>query len=198
MSDAPGPDIVVIAGPNGAGKSTSAPRLLRDTFQIDEFVNADQIAAGLSGFAPERVAFAAGRIMLARLEELASNHQSFAFETTLATRTFRPWLTKQIERRFRVRLVFLWLPSTETALTRVQDRVRRGGHDVPADTVRRRYRRGIVNLVELYIPIAHSWHVYDASGTAPRLIVMGKRGHAMDVLDSVSWSSILRTAHDPA
>ena len=86
------PQVVIIAGPNGAGKSTLAPVLLRDTFGLLEFVNADTISAGLSAFNAEAVALAAGRVMRARLRELADNKQSFAFESTLATRSYASWL----------------------------------------------------------------------------------------------------------
>ena len=88
------PQVIVIGGPNGAGKSTAARGVLRDLLQLGEFVNADTIAAGLAGFAPERTAFAAGRIMLARLHDLAASRTSFAFETTMASRSFVPWLSQ--------------------------------------------------------------------------------------------------------
>src|SRR5689334_5146285 len=91
------PKVVVIAGPNGAGKSTAAPSLLREAFEVDEFVNSDTLALGLSAFAPEEVAFAAGRLMLGRLDELASQRSDFAFETTLASRSFAPRL-RELER----------------------------------------------------------------------------------------------------
>src|SRR3970040_1460506 len=109
------PKVVVIAGPNGAGKSTTAPKLLREALAVDEFVNADTIAAGLSAFAPERGAFTAGRAMLARLQELASAHDDFAFETTLSSRSFAPWLRGLQEGGYSVHLIYLWLPGAELA-----------------------------------------------------------------------------------
>jgi len=134
----PHPSIVIVAGPNGAGKSTVAPALLHGTLAVDEFVNADVIASGLSAFDPESAAIAAGRVMLARLHELAEQRESFAFETTLASRTFAPWLRDLRASGYQIHLLFLWLPSAEFALDRVADRVRAGGHNVPAETVRRR------------------------------------------------------------
>lgn len=122
------PELVVLAGPNGAGKSTLAPWLLRDGWGIRDFVNADEIAKGLSGFHPESVALQAGRLMWERLEELAASRQSFAFETTLASRTYAPWITKRRNEGYQTRLVFIWLPSAEFAIQRVTDRVRAGGH----------------------------------------------------------------------
>jgi predicted ABC-type ATPase len=127
------PHVIVVAGPNGAGKSTAAPRLLRDALSVREFVNADTIAAGLSAFRPESVAIAAGRIMLARMRVLAAAREDFAFETTLASRSFAPWLAGLQSGGYHVHLLFLWLRSPELAVSRVAERVRLGGHDVPAD-----------------------------------------------------------------
>jgi predicted ABC-type ATPase len=129
------PDVVVLAGPNGAGKSTSAPSILRDALGVDEFVNADDIARGLSDFEPERAAMAAGRIMLARLRELAQQRRSLAFETTLASRSFAPWLAELVRTGYQFHLVFLWLPSPDMAVARGAARVREGGHDVPEETI---------------------------------------------------------------
>jgi len=140
------PSVVILAGPNGAGKSTTAPLLLQGALGVTEFVNADEIARGLSGFNPQGAAIAAGRVMLARIRDLGAQRVSFAFETTLASRSFAPWLKKLTRSGYAVHLVFLWLPSDDLALARVADRVRRGGHDVPAPTVRRRYRSGIRNF----------------------------------------------------
>ena len=148
MSD-PRPSVVVLAGPNGAGKSTAAPALLQGTLGVTEFVNADDIARGLSAFNAERAALPAGRVMLARLHELARRRMSFAFETTLASRSFAPWLTGLKRDGYSIHMLFLWLPSADFALDRVADRVRMGGHSVPAETVRRRYRAGIRNFFNL-------------------------------------------------
>jgi predicted ABC-type ATPase len=137
------PSIVIVAGPNGAGKSTVAPALLHGALAVDEFVNADVIARGVSAFDPESAAIAAGRVMLARLYELAEQRVTFAFETTLASRTFAPWLRDLAVSGYAVHLVFLWLSSADLAVERVADRVRRGGRNVPAATVRRLTPQGI-------------------------------------------------------
>src|SRR5260370_25539595 len=134
------PPVIVIAGPNGAGKSTAAPVLLPNTLGVLQFVNADVIAHGLSAFQSEAVAMQAGRIMLQRLEELAANRMNFAFETTLSSRTFAPWIGKLRASGYSFVLLFLLLPDPEMAITRVLERVRQGGHNVPEDTIRRRYR----------------------------------------------------------
>ncbi len=143
------PIVVVLAGPNGAGKTTASEALLRDELAVFQFVNADAIARGLSGFEPERAAFAAGRVMLSRLDELAAQRADFAFETTLASRAFAPWLARRILDGYEFHLCFVWLPSAEMAITRVAARVKAGGHDIPAESIRRRYARGIRNLFEL-------------------------------------------------
>jgi len=169
------PNIILIAGPNGSGKSTTAPQLLRDTMGVVEFVNADAIAVGLSAFRPEQAAIQAGRIMLARMQQLAENQKDFAFETTLASRSFAPWI-KQLkqERGYRCHLFFLWLPNPEIAIARVAERVRSGGHDVPESVIRRRYRAGLNNFFQLYKPLADTWRFYDNSSRSPELIALGK------------------------
>ena len=157
------PSVVLVAGPNGAGKSTAAPALLRDYLGIREFVNADVIARGLSGFDPDKVAVQAGRIMLRRMHELADQRVDFAFETTLAARSFAPWLRELRDAGYRTHLLFLWLPSPEMAIARVTDRVRRGGHHVPDETVRRRYHAGLRNFFRLYVPFLNCWMMFDNS-----------------------------------
>jgi predicted ABC-type ATPase len=127
------PSVVVLAGPNGAGKSTTAPALLQGALGVTEFVNADDIARGLSAFNVEGAALAAGRVMLARLRELARQRISFAFETTLASRSFAGWLADLKRNGYSVHIVFLWLPSAEFAVLRVADRVRMGGHSAAGD-----------------------------------------------------------------
>ena len=192
MADAP--SIVVIAGPNGAGKSTAAPVLLKETFATPEFVNADVIAQGLSGFAPENSAFEAGRIMLRRLRQLARERRSFAFETTLASRSFAPWIEKERERGYQFILTFLWLSSADLAVQRVKERVRLGGHSVPEDVVRRRYTSGLQNFFELYEPLADGWMIYDNSAYArPRLIAERAVGQEVEIYERELWQTLQKS-----
>jgi predicted ABC-type ATPase len=185
------PRVVVLAGPNGAGKSTCAARLLRGVLGVDEFVNADIIAQGLSGFAPQRVAMAAGRIMMQRLRQLAASRVSFGFETTLASRSFAPWLDELQRGGYLVQLVFLWLPSADMAVARVAERVRRGGHDVPEETIRRRYERGLQNFVKLYQSLADEWQVLDNSKRGKRRLIATGRRMSPDVIrDVAAWNAI--------
>jgi predicted ABC-type ATPase len=164
----------VLAGPNGAGKTTTAGSILRDALAVREFVNADTIAQGLSAFDVEAAAMRAGRIMLDRIHELGRERVDFAFETTMASRSFAPWIAQLLREGYSFELVFLWLPSPEMAVARVADRVRLGGHSVPEEVVRRRYARGLKNFFQLYRPLASSWHFLDSSSAVPtRLIAQG-------------------------
>ncbi|MCP9493687.1 MAG: zeta toxin family protein [Pyrinomonadaceae bacterium MAG19_C2-C3] len=168
------PNVILISGANGAGKSTLAPHLLRDTFGVLEYVNADTIALGLSAFAPEQAAYGAGRIMLKRLDELAAGGKDFAFETTLASRSYVRRLKRLQEvRGYKVSLIFLWLGNADLAVSRVSERVKIGGHDVPEAVIRRRYVKGLRNFFELYQPLADAWRVYDVSSSIPKPIASG-------------------------
>ena len=185
-----------MAGPNGAGKSTTAPKLLLGALGVQEFVNADTIAAGLSAFDQTRVAIAAGRIMLARLKELAKARADFGFETTLATRSYAPWLAELRQSGYSVHLVFLWLASADEAVARVAERVRSGGHGVPEETIRRRYAAGLRNLVDLYLPLADSWQVIDNSNVlAPRPIASGDFDGTLHVNNDSAWREIKWNDH---
>lgn len=188
------PQLVVLAGPNGAGKSTSAPRLIAETLGIADFVNADVIAQGLSAFGRESdsVAMEAGRIMLRRLEELARSRVDFAFESTLASRSFAPRIRALKDQGYRFRLLFLWLPSPELAVLRVRARVKDGGHDVPEETIRRRYTAGLINFFDLYQPIADAWAMYNASVTPRSLIAMKKVADEPEVFDRDAWAAAIR------
>ncbi len=183
------PLVVVIAGPNGSGKSTAAPYLLRDYAGVREFVNADDIARGLSVFQPESVGLQAGRIMLRRLQELAKEQKSFAFETTLASSSFAPWLRALQKEGYRVHLIFLWLPAPELAVQRVQGRVELGGHSVPETTIHRRYQAGLSNLLRNYIPFVESWLVMDNSSNALVPIAHSSNGQPT-VFKEELWNQI--------
>ena len=185
------PLVVVLAGPNGAGKSTSASSLLRGALAVEEFVNADTIALGLSAYRPDAAAVAAGRVMLDRLRFLAREHRDFAFETTLSGRGHTRWLWSLREAGYRVHLIFLALPTPDLAVARVQARVHGGGHDVPEAVVRRRFRAGLRNFVQLYSSIANSWQIYDNSSfRGPRLIAARTLGGETTIDDPTAWVRI--------
>jgi predicted ABC-type ATPase len=168
--------VYLVAGPNGAGKTSFASQLLPKFVQCREFLNADLIAAGLSPFAPETQGFRAGRILLERIRELIDQGQSFGFETTLSGRSYANLLVAMRAQGYRVELFFLWLPNPEMAIDRVENRVRQGGHHVPAEDIRRRYPKGIRNFFQLYIPLVNCWRLYDASRLPPKLIATEDSG----------------------
>lgn len=181
--------MLVVGGPNGAGKTTSASVLLPEELKIRQFVNADAIAVGLAAFAPETAALQAGRIMLARLDELAAQRASFAFETTLASRSFAPFLRRLQTTGYTAHVYYVWLQSPDLFVQRVAARVRRGGHHVPEDVIRRRYARGLRNFFESYQPLADSWVVCD--NTDDLLIVArGEKGGATEVYEPERYSEI--------
>ena len=185
------PLVVMLAGPNGAGKSTSAARLLHGALAVEEFVNADTIAQGLSAYRPEAAAVAAGRVMLERLRFLARERRDFAFETTLAGRGHARWLQGLRSSGYRAHLIFLALPDPDLAVARVAERVRQGGHHVPEDVVRRRFAGGLGNLFACYPDVVDSWQVYDnADLTGHRLIAARAAGTAVVIADPNAWENL--------
>lgn len=167
------PVCVVIAGPNGAGKSTVAPELLREAVGIAAFVNADVIAQGLSGFDPGAAAVQAGRVMLERLQLLARDRTSFAFESTLSGRSLLGFLTHLADTGYEVDIHYLWLESAELAAARVASRVAAGGHDVPRHDISRRFGRSVTNFWIRYRLVASRWRVYDGGTWGTPLVAFG-------------------------
>ena len=157
------PNLYIIAGCNGAGKTTASYTILPEILKCEEFVNADEIARGLSPFKPEEVAIDAGRLMLQRIDYLVGQSKSFAIETTLSTRSYRKLVEKAHRLGYRVTLLFFWLRSPEMAANRVRQRVAQGGHNIPPEVIDRRYYLGIKNLIDIYLPIVDSWFIYDNS-----------------------------------
>lgn len=187
--------VIAIAGPNGAGKTTLAPFLLRDSFGLTEYVNADTIALGLSAFRPEGAALEAARVMLKRLRDLAEGSSDFAFETTLATRSHATWLRALKQRGYSFHLIFLWLRSAELALERVRKRVLSGGHDVPEEVIRRRYVRGARNFFDSYQPLADSWVLYDNSVSGKEVKVAAGEGVSVtELLEESLWQEFKKVA----
>ncbi len=163
MSKKKNKNLFIIAGCNGAGKTTASFTLLPEILNCQEFINADEIARGLSPFQPEKVSVEAGKIMLNRINELLDKEEDFAFETTLSARSYTHTILKAQEKNYTVTLVFFWLNNVELAKQRVKMRVSEGGHFIPDDVIERRYVAGIKNLFELYLPICDIVTVYDNS-----------------------------------
>lgn len=169
--------LYIISGCNGAGKTTASYTVLPEILQCRQFVNADEIARGLSPFNPESVAIEAGRLMLKRIKELIAAKVSFSIETTLATRSYTRLISRAQAAGYKVSLIYFWLNSPELALNRVLQRVNEGGHNIPMDTIYRRYHAGINNLFQIYMPCVDYWLVADNS-VAPRIIVAEGSRHS--------------------
>ena len=186
------PSVVVLSGPNGAGKSTTATRLLVGGLQVSEYVDADVFARAMPR--TEATAITAGRSVLRRLDELATDRRSFGFETTLASRSFGPRIRRLIGAGYECHLVFLWLPSADLAVARVADRVRLGGHSVPEETIRRRYRSGLRNFFRLYQALTTTWRMYDNSEQEPRMVASGAGRETLAAIDDALWRRIREEA----
>lgn len=185
------PNLYIIAGCNGAGKTTASYTILPEILHCEEFVNADNIAAGLSPFNPERVAFEAGRIMLGRIKTLINNGSDFAFETTLATRSYVSLIREAKNKNYQVTLLYFWLGSPLMAIKRVAQRVSNGGHHIPDDVVERRYFRGIQNLVNMYIPICDNWLLFDNRNTVSEVVATGSLHFGESIVNVDIWNTIL-------
>lgn len=187
-SDGP-PQLFVLAGPNGAGKSTTARTLLPGTLGVDQFVNADNIAAGLSPFAPQSAVIDGARVMLERIEMLVGRRESFGIETTLAGRTTASLVRRARDHGYFVSLTYLWLSDPSLAVQRVADRVALGGHHVPHETIVRRYHRGLTNFWERYRPLVHAWTVCDNSGLELMIVAQGNAPEEPRVADETRWAA---------
>ncbi|MFT3780260.1 MAG: zeta toxin family protein [Ottowia sp.] len=166
--------IIIIAGPNGAGKTTFARSFLPAEARLPRFINADLIAAGLAPFAPETAAIKAARLMLEEIDTCARRGESFAFETTLAGLGYLRHIARWRAQGYRVSLFFLRLPDAETAIARVAERVRQGGHDIPQTVIRRRFASGWKNFLQHYRAAVDDWAVYDNTGAEPAMLEWGE------------------------
>ena len=170
-------NVYVIAGPNGSGKTTFATMFLPDYVKCPNFVNADLIARGLAPFKPRNAAIKAGKLVLQQISEFAGRDLDFAFETTLSGKSYVRLFKALKTKGYAVHIFFLWIPSPELAIERIKDRVKEGGHNVPAEDVRRRFIRGIDNFFKLYKSLFDTWTLFDNSKAKPVLIAKGKNGH---------------------
>ncbi len=170
------PNVYIIAGPNGSGKTTFAKNFLPTFAKCDNFINADLIASGLSPFSPDSAALKAGRIVLEQIQEYAHKGEDFAFETTLSGKTYLRILRELKNQGYQLHLFFLWIPNIELSLARIRERVSKGGHNVPAADVRRRFRRTVENFTGPYRPLLDSWMIFDNSTERPSLIASQKDG----------------------
>jgi predicted ABC-type ATPase len=190
------PNLYIISGCNGAGKTTASFTILPNILNCKEFVNADEIARGLSPFRPEKVALEAGRLMLERIDGLLKEKEDFAFETTLSTRSYKNKVIDAQKKGYKVTLLFFWLRTPELAVERVKSRVLEGGHDIPQDVVLRRYLKGIRNLFEIYIPIVDEWMVVDNSETNFEIISQGAKDNTITIVNLEKWKKIKEIVYE--
>ena len=186
-------NLYIISGCNGAGKTTASYSVLPDMLRCKEFVNADEIAKGLSPFQPDKVAIEAGRIMLSRIDDLMNQNVDFAFETTLATKSYARFVLEAQTKGYFVTLVYFWLSTPELAIERVKKRVMLGGHNIPEDTIRRRYKAGIRNLCNMYIPICDYWLIIDNSKPPFKIIAEGSKTDSIEIKNQHIYNKIIES-----
>lgn len=189
------PKIYIIAGCNGAGKTTASYTLLPQILGCDEFVNADEIAKGLSPFHPERVPIEAGRLMLERISVLMQARTTFALETTLSTRSYESLIKKAHRAGYQVDLLFFWLSSPEVAISRVAKRVSEGGHNIPPDVIRRRYHAGIRNLFSIYSHVVDRWVLID-NNEGRSVVLAESNAGVTKIYDFERFKRIMDYGHD--
>ncbi|UJP66596.1 zeta toxin family protein [Mongoliitalea daihaiensis] len=165
--------LYIIAGCNGAGKTTASYTILPEILDCKEFVNADEIAKGISPFQPEKAGIEAGRFMLKRIKKLLESGENFAFETTLSTRSYVQFVERAKELNYQVTCLFFWLDSDDLAVSRVARRVKEGGHHIPEDVIRRRYKSGLENFFRLFLPKVDNWLFVNNSGDTYEIMAEG-------------------------
>ncbi len=183
-------NLYIISGCNGAGKTTASYTVLPEVLDCREFVNADEIARGLSPFNSESVAIEAGRLMLSRIEELLERDESFSIETTLATKSYINLVRRAQAKGYNVKLLFFWLNSPGLAVQRVAERVAKGGHNIPTDVIRRRYVAGISNLFRLFMREVDYWEIYDNSEYPAVQIATGGKNEKTEIIIEVTYNKI--------
>lgn len=186
------PNVYIIAGPNGEGKTTFARRFLPQYAECRNFINADLIAQGLAPFVPEAAAFKAGKLVLEEIWRYIKNRDDFAFETTLAGRSYLRLMRRLRDAGYNIHIFFLWLPTPEVALSRIRERVAQGGHDVPPKDVLRRYDRSIANFFRNYSDFADPWMLFNSEHTPPKLVAL-KQADRLRIIDEQLFASLRST-----
>ncbi len=183
------PNLYIIAGCNGAGKTTASYTILPEILKCKEFINADEIARGISPFQPEKAAIAAGRIMLERIDELLNLKTDFAIETTLTTKSYTNTIKAAQAKDYTVTLIYFWLNNMQLAINRVKTRVKEGGHNIPEDVIIRRYKKGLDNLINVFIPVCDNWAVIDNSDKPYNFVAEGNNNDVTIYIPQL-WNEI--------
>ena len=184
-------NLYIIAGCNGAGKTTASYTILPEMLGCMEFVNADEIAKGLSPFKSDNVAIQAGRLMLERINSLIDTGAEFAFETTLAAKSFSNYVKRAKQSEYKVTLLFFWLRTPDLAVKRVEIRVKEGGHNIPEEIIRRRYKNGLNNFFNIFKPIVDEWMFIDNSGEPYEIIAEGNSANEIEIHNESSWYNLI-------
>ena len=191
--------LYIISGCNGAGKTTASYTVLPEVLKCYEFVNADEIAKGLSPFNPESVAIEAGRLMLQRIQELLRMEKTFSIETTLSTKSYRNLVNEAHAKGYKVKLIFFWLDTPETAINRVAQRVSEGGHNIPTETIIRRYHAGIKNFFCIYINYVDYWLLINNTTGSCEYVAEGGNNMPISIFDKETYNKVkqyVRTGTD--
>ena len=190
------PRLYIISGCNGAGKTTASYSLLPEMLNCSEFVNSDEFAKSLSPFKPENAAIQASRYMLMKIRYLLKKRSDFAVETTLATRTLLKTVRMAQKEGYSITLLYFWLNSPELAIERVKARVESGGHNIPEETIIRRYHVGIDYFFHDYAPISDRWILADNSQAPFRVVAEGSKEDVVNIRDEATYQKILAIAKE--
>ena len=189
-------NLYIIAGCNGAGKTTASFTVLPEMLDCDEFINADEIARGISPLNPEKAAIEAGRYMLSKIDKLIATKKDFAFETTLATKSYTKTIQEAKEQGYQITLVYFWLASAELAIERVLTRVLEGGHNIPKPVIIRRYYSGVKNLFNLYLHICDYWMIFDNSVSPSELLAEGYPEGDIETINPSKFETLKSQKYD--
>jgi len=184
------PHLYVISGCNGSGKTTASFNVLPQMLECEEFINADEIARGISPLYPNKAAIEAGRILIAKIDRLMQEGKDFAFETTLATRSYTRTIQKARSLDYQITMIYFWLDSVDLAFERVRSRVLEGGHCVPDPVIKRRYYSGIRNLFKLYMPICDYWMIFNNSFSPSELIAEGYAQNKPQIKNYTTFATV--------
>lgn len=186
------PTLCILGGCNGAGKTTLARELL-PRLGLMRFLNADEMARGLSPLDPSLSAFRAGRLLLEEARSLIEAKASFAIESTLSGKAQVALIREAKARGYRILLHYIVIGSATQAVARVALRVKLGGHHVPEDDVRRRFDRSRRHFLEDYLPLADEWGLWE-NQSPPAAQIADSKTHTLDQLHAMLTSNSLHEA----